>query len=143
MEQLSSTGEPVHPDHLGLALRAMAAGTLAGVAVVSAVMWLVRLLQARGAAPLTPTPADPIADLVLFGWLGGAIAGAGAAWILMRPIASAYRRGGLSMVAGFATLLVSFITAPVDSLLGRWGLLGLTALSAGLFLLLARRARTA
>jgi hypothetical protein len=143
MDQLSATGEPVHPDHLRLALRAMAAGTLSGVAVVSSVMWLVRTLQARGSAPLAPTPTDPIANLGLLGWLGGAIAGAGAAWIIMRPIASAYRRGGLSMVAGFATLLVSFITAPVDSLLGRWGLLGLVALSAGLFLLLARRARTA
>ena len=49
----------------------------------------------------------------------------------------------LHMKSNLKHLLVSFITAPVDSLLGRWGLLGLTALSAGLFLLMARRARTA
>lgn len=139
-EALSPTGEPAAPDHVGLAFRGIAAGTLAGVAFVAAMMWTYRALQASGAAPPTPTAQDPIVNLVLFGWLGGGGAGALAAWRIMRPIASAYRRGGLSMVAGFATLLVSFITAPVDSLLGRWGLLGLTAVAGGLALWLARSA---
>lgn len=132
MDQLSPTGEPAAPDHVGLAIRAIGAGTLAGVAVVSAMMWLVRTLQFRGVAPLAPTPADPVANLVLFGWLGGALAGALAGWLVMRPIASAYRRGGLAMVAGFATLLVSFVTAPVDSFFGRPGLLGLVGVAGGL-----------
>lgn len=131
-EELSPTGERAAPDHVGLAFRAIAAGTLAGVAFVAAMMWAYRALQASGAAPPAPTAQDPIVNLVLFGWLGGAAAGALAAWLVMRPIASAYRRGGLAMVAGFATLLVSFVTAPVDSLFGRGGLLGLTAVAGGL-----------
>jgi hypothetical protein len=135
----SPTGEPAAPEHVGLALRAMAAGALAGLGAVSTVMWLVRTLQISGAAPLQPRPSDMIANLVLFGWLGGALFGAATAWSIMAPIASAYRRGGFAMVAGFGTLLLSFVTAPVDSLLGRWGLLGLPAVAALFVLALLRR----
>ncbi len=45
------------------------------------------------------------------------------------------------MVAGFGTLLLAFVTAPVDGLLGPAGLLGLVALSALAFLLAMRRRR--
>jgi hypothetical protein len=139
--ELSATGEPTAPDHLGLAVRALLTGVAAGVGAVSAVMWLIRTLQLSGTAPLAPRPSDTVANLVLLGWLGGAVLGAVAAWGMMTPIASDYRRGGLAMVAGFGTLLLAFLTAPVDSLFGRWGLLGLTGLSALLCLLLLRRAR--
>ncbi|MBK6778189.1 MAG: hypothetical protein IPI92_06510 [Gemmatimonadetes bacterium] len=138
--ELSPTGEPAAPDHVGLAFRAIAAGTLAGVAFVAAMMWTYRALQASGTAPPAPTAHDPIVNLVLFGWLGGAAAGALAAWVVMRPLASAYRRGGLAMVAGFASLLVSFVTAPVDSLFGRPGLLVLAATTGGLAWWVARAA---
>lgn len=135
----SPTGEPAAPEHIGLALRALAAGSLAGVGAVSTVMWLVRTLQLSGAAPLAPRPSDMIANLVLLGWLGGALFGAGLAWGLMAPIASAYRRGGFAMVAGFGTLLLAFITAPVDSLFGRWGLLGLTGVATLIVVVVLRR----
>lgn len=138
---LGPTGEPAEPDHVGLAFRALFAGALAGLAAVAAMMWLYRTLQARGAAPLAPTPQDPVVNLVLFGWLGGATIGFLVTFLLLRPLASAYRRGGLAMVAGFGTLLVAFVTAPVDSLLGRWGLLGLVAVAAGVALWQGRRAR--
>jgi hypothetical protein len=141
--ELSATGEPVTPDNLGLAVRSMLAGIAVGVAVVSAAMWLIRTLQVSGAAPLAPRPSDTIANLVLLGWLGGAAVGAAAAWGLMAAIASDYRRGGLAMVAGFGTLLLAFLTAPVDSLLGRWGLVSLTALCVLLYLVLLRRIRRA
>jgi hypothetical protein len=139
--ELSATGEPVTPDNLGLAIRSMLAGVAAGVAVVSAAMWLIRTLQVSGAAPLAPRPSDTIANLVLLGWLGGAAVGAAAAWGLMAAIASDYRRGGLAMVAGFGTLLLAFLTAPVDSLFGRWGLVSLTAVCVLLYLILLRRIR--
>jgi hypothetical protein len=126
----SPTGEPAAPEHVGLALRAISAGTAGGVAVVAVMMWLVRTLQESGVAPLAPTPADDIATFILLGWTGGALLGGFAAFALMAPLASSYRRGGLAMVAGFATLLVSFVTAPVDSFFGRWGLLGLAAVAA-------------
>lgn len=135
----SVTGEPVVPGGLGLALRAIAGGTVAGLGMVAAVLWLFRTLQATGAAPQTPGPGDPIANLVLFGWLGGAGLSALIAWTLMAPITSAYRRGGLAMVAGFGTLALSLVTAPVDSLLGRSGLLGLALLTLVLFVVIIRR----
>jgi hypothetical protein len=61
----------------------------------------------------------------------------------MSPIASAYRRGAFAMVAGLATLLAAMITAPVDQVLGRWGLLGLGAAAGLLFLFLFHRDRLA
>jgi hypothetical protein len=136
---ISPTGEPAAPEHVGLAFRAMAAGALSGLGAVSTVMWLVRTLQISGAAPLAPHPSDMIANVVLFGWLGGALLGALIAWGIMAPIPSAYRRGGFAMVAGFGTLLLSFVTAPIDSLFGRWGLLGVPAVAALFVLALLRR----
>jgi hypothetical protein len=136
---LSPTGEPAAPEHVGLALRAMATGALAGLGAVSTVMWLVRTLQLSGAAPRAPDPSDMIATLVLFGWLGGAVLGAATAWSLMAPMTSTYRRGGFAMVAGFGTLLLAFVTAPIDSFFGRWGLLGVAAVAALLILSLLRR----
>lgn len=143
MTDLSPTGEPAAPDHVGLALRAVVAGVLAGLAAVAAAMWLVRTLQVTGAAPLAPKPSDSVANLVLVGWLSGALVAAGAAWAIMAPITSAYRRGAFAMVSGFGTLVGSFVTAPVDSLFGRWGLLGLAAVSVLLSAVVARRARKA
>lgn len=136
---VSATGEAAQPEHVGIALRGMLAGAVLGLGAVALVMWLVRTLQLAGRAPLAPTPADTIATVILAGWVGGAVLGGLAAWSLLAPIRSSYRRGGLAMVGGFATLLVSFITAPVDSLLGRWGLLGLAAVAVLLFAHLARR----
>ncbi len=66
----SITGEPVDPEHLGLALRSVAAGSMAGLGLVSAALWLVRTLQATGAAPREPGPTDFVANLILFGWIG-------------------------------------------------------------------------
>jgi hypothetical protein len=43
------------------------------------------------------------------------------------------------MVAAFGTLALSLVTAPVDSLLGRSGLLGLTLLTLVLFVVIIRR----
>ncbi|MBP6671228.1 MAG: hypothetical protein KA180_17360, partial [Gemmatimonadales bacterium] len=52
--ELSPTGEPAAPDHVGLAFRAIAAGTLAGVAFVAAMMWTYRALEASATAPPAP-----------------------------------------------------------------------------------------
>lgn len=138
MAELSATGEPAQPDHLGIALRGLVAGVLAGLAAVAVVMWVVRSLQASGHAPLAPRPSDTIATVILAGWMGGSILGGVATWALLAPIRSAYRRGGLAMVAGFGSLLFSFLTAPADSLFGRPGLLGLAVLSILLFAWQAR-----
>ncbi len=135
----SATGEVAQPDHVGIALRGILAGAVAGLGLVSLVMWLVRTLQVSGAAPLAPKPSDSIATVILAGWMGSAIAGGFVSWTLLKPIRSAYRRGGLAMVGGFAGLLFAFVTAPVDGVLGRWGLLGLAGVAGLWFLLLARK----
>jgi hypothetical protein len=69
------------------------------------------------------------------------LAAAGMAWWLLGPIESTYRRGGLAMVCGFATILLMLICIPVHQLLGRSGLFGLMGLCTVAAALLARRAR--
>jgi hypothetical protein len=136
---LSPTGEPAAPEHVGLAIRSLLAGVSAGLAAVSAVLWVARTLQSTGLAPLASKPSDLIANLVLIGWLGGAMLGAALAWGLMSPIASAYRRGAFAMVAGFGSLLAALVTAPVDHFFGTTGLLALAGLATLSFVLLLRR----
>jgi hypothetical protein len=79
--------------------------------------------------------------LLFGGTVAGVVLSAWAAWRLLEPISSAYRRGGLAMVFGFATVLLMLVCIPVHQVFGRAGLgclLGVSALSAAL---LSRRAR--
>ena len=136
--ELSPTGEVAAPDHVGVAFRAMGFGVCFGLAVTSALLWLVRTIQRSAVQPAGGRPDETIVNLLLLAWLGGAALATAAGFSLMRPLTSLYRRGGLAMVAGFATLVVSFVTQPVDALYGRAGLLGLSTLATLLCLLLAR-----
>jgi hypothetical protein len=134
-------GDPDAPQHdyLGLAVASVAFGILLGTGVITAALWGVRMLQAGTAATATPDPAGPAAILLLAGTLGGVGAGAAAAWTLMWPVGSLYRRGGLAMVSGFASLVFALIAMPLDGLFGRAGLLGYAGLCALGCLLIARR----
>jgi hypothetical protein len=122
---------------LGFLAAALACAVSAGLLVVTATVLLVETLRG-GAQPESLT----LRLYLLFGGtLGGVLIAAGAAWHLLGPIESAYRRGGLAMVSGFSTVLLMLICIPINQLLGRAGLiilLGLSALSAAL---LGRRAR--
>jgi hypothetical protein len=88
-------------------------------------------------------PAGPNSALYLLfgGTFAGILAAAGTAWWLLGPIQSTYRRGGLAMVSGFATVLLMLICIPVHQFFGRAGLLALLAVSTVAAALLARRAR--
>jgi predicted signal transduction protein with EAL and GGDEF domain len=79
--------------------------------------------------------------LLVGGTLSGILAAAYTAWQLLAPVGSAYRRGGLSMVCAFATILLMLICIPVHQLLGRTGLLVLQGLSGVVAFILARRVR--
>ena len=79
--------------------------------------------------------------LLFGGTLSGVVLAGWAAWRLLGPIASDYRRGGLAMVSGFATVLLMLICIPINQLLGRTGLILLLTLSAIAATLLGRRAR--
>ena len=89
----------------------------------------------------TPEGLNPALYLLFGGTLSGILAAAGTAWWLLGPIESTYRRGGLAMVSGFATVLLMLICIPVHQFLGRTGLLALLALSTVTAVLLGRRAR--
>ena len=87
------------------------------------------------------TALNPALYLLFGGTLGGILAAASLAWWLLRPIESTYRRGGLAMVSGFATVLLMLICIPVHQFLGRSGLFALMAICTVAAALLARRAR--
>jgi len=109
----------------------------AGLTVVTATVLLVDALRG-GEYPENLT----LRLYLLFGGtLTGVLMAAWAAWRLLQPIASTYRRGGLAMVSGFATVLLMLVCIPVNQLLGRSGLVALLALSATAAILLAKRAR--
>lgn len=109
----------------------------AGLTVVTATVLLVDALRG-GEYPENLT----LRLYLLFGGtLSGVLMAAWAAWRLLQPIASTYRRGGLAMVSGFATVLLMLVCIPVNQLLGRSGLVALLALSATASILLAKRAR--
>ena len=105
--------------------------------VVTATVLLVDALRAG----VNPESLTLRLYLLFGGTLSGIVLAAWAAWRLLGPIASAYRRGGLAMVSGFSTVLLMLICIPINQLLGRTGLIILLALSAVAAVLLGRRAR--
>ena len=122
---------------LGFLAAALACAVSAGLVVVTATVLLVDALRA-GAYPESLTLR---LYLVFGGTLAGILTAALAAWHLLGPISSPYRRGGLAMVSGFATVLLMLVCIPINQILGRPGLLGLLVLSIITAVLLARRAR--
>jgi hypothetical protein len=119
---------------------AMGSGVAFGLAVVSATVLGVDLLRAGAPSP-APQLGAPL-YLLFFGTMAGLVLAGVVAWRLLEPILSIYRRGGLSIVSGLATVLAMLICIPVHQVAGRAGLVGLGVLAALGSLLLARRART-
>jgi hypothetical protein len=80
--------------------------------------------------------------LLFAGTVGGIVIAAGAAWRLLHPIPSLYRRGGLAMVSGFATVLLMLVCIPINQRFGQPGLLatlGVSGIAAALLALRTRR----
>jgi hypothetical protein len=121
----------------GFLTAALAGAVAAGLMVVTATVLLVDALRS-GAYPENLTVR---LYLVFGGTLAGIMIAAWAAWHLLEPISSLYRRGGLAMVSGFATVLLMLVCIPINQLLGRVGLVSLLALSGLAAALLARRAK--
>jgi hypothetical protein len=108
-----------------------------GLAVVTTTVLLVDSLRSGGESG----NFDLRLYLLFGGTASGVLLAAVAAWRLLGPIASSYRRGGLAMVCAFATVLLMLICIPINQLLGRAGLLGLLGLCGVVALVLARRVR--
>jgi hypothetical protein len=116
---------------IGFLAAALAGAMALGLMVVTAAVLLVDLLKG-GTYPDNLT----LRLYILFGGtVGGILAAAGAAWRLLQPIPSLYRRGGLAIVSGFATVLLMLVCIPIHQMFGQAGLLvtmGLSAVSAAL-----------
>jgi hypothetical protein len=113
-------------NELRVALCSVLFGIFFGTGVIALALWGVRTLQ-LAQAPDSPARNAP-ALLLLGGTFGGLLSASIVAWVLMAPVTSAYRRGGLAVVSGFTTLVLALLAIPVDRALGRTGLLVLGAL---------------
>jgi len=111
---------------VGLALQSLLFAVLFGTGLVSVGLWGVRTLQLTTPAPVPGGDLGVGGALLIAVSVGGPAIAAFAAYALMAPIRSYYRRGGLAIVAGFATVALALIsTVPVDHFIGRGGLLTL------------------
>ena len=124
-----------------LALLAMGSAVAFGLATVSATVLSVDLLRSDVAAD-TPALGAPL-YVLFFGTLASLVCAGVVAWRLLSPILSTYRRGGLCLVSGFATVVAMLLCIPAHQLAGRPGLIGLGVAALLVSLLLARGARRA
>jgi hypothetical protein len=120
---------------LDLLATALASAVAAGLMVITGTVLVVDMLRTGGDSTLSLR-----FYILVAGTLAGLVLATGMAWGLLGVIGSTYRRGGLAIVCGFATVVLMLICVPINQVLGRTGLLvllGLSAVSSGLF---ARRA---
>lgn len=111
--------------------------TSAGLLVITATVLGVDALRTDSG----PADLNLSFYLLVGGTLFGILLAAYAAWHLLAPVDSTYRRGGLAIVSAFATTAIMLICIPIHQLLGRTGLLVLLCLSGVTTLALARLAR--
>jgi hypothetical protein len=122
---------------VGFVAVVVSCATSAGLLVITATVLGVDALRADSG----PANLNFSFYLLVGGTLSGILLAAYAAWHLLAPVESTYRRGGLSIVSAFATTVLMLICIPVHQLLGRTGLLILLGLSGVTTLALARQAR--
>ena len=122
---------------LGFLAATLACAVSAGLMVVTATVLLVDGLRDKA----YPESLTLRLYLLFGGTLAGILIASWATWRLLDPVASTYRRGGLAMVSGFATVLLMLVCIPINQLLGRIGLVILLTLSGIAAALLGRRAR--
>lgn len=122
---------------LSFVATALASAVSLGLLVITGTVLMVDTLR-RGDHPAN---LDLSFYLLVGGTLAGILSASFATWRLLAPIGSVYRRGGLSIVSAFATVLLMLVCIPVNQLFGRGGLLLLLGTSAALALILFRQAR--
>lgn len=122
---------------LGFVAMVLASAVSLGLLVITGTVFAVDALR-RGDQPAN---LDLSFYLLAGGTLAGIVGAAYSTWRLLAPVASVYRRGGLSIVSAFATVLLMLVCIPVHQLFGRSGLLLLLATSAALAIILSRQAR--
>ena len=120
---------------IGFVITAMACAVSLGLLVITATVLGVDALR----SPHEDADVAGPFYLLAGGTFAGIFLAVFTAWRLLR-LPSAYRRGGLSLVSGFATVLLMLICIPVHQLLGRTGLLALLVLCGLVAAVLGRRA---
>ena len=130
---------PLHPygpdaptrDYVGLAFSGILFGVTIGTGLLAGLLWVVRQLQAGMPVSDTPDLDSTAANLLLYGTLAAPFLAGLATFVQLRPIGSAYRQGGLGMVAAFGSMLVAFVTTiPAERLAGPSGLLVIVLIAA-------------
>ena len=105
---------------------------LVGTAIVAAAVLTVRLLQ-QGTPPEALTDPGATAPsqaalrssagvLLLTGLLAGMGGAAAVAWMVLAPLESWFRRGGLALVSAFGTVIAMLLLVPIDQAFGAPGL---------------------
>lgn len=133
-------------DQVGLAMNAIAAGWALACALLGVVTMAAGWLAASsGASSLNDVkPDDPQVNMMVYGLMVSLLASGALAWTLMRPIASSYRRFGLSMVSLLGGFLIAAVaTFLTRQLIGETALGGLVVAALVVMALLIRRARAA
>jgi hypothetical protein len=133
-------------DQVGLAMHAIAAGWALAVGLLAIVTYIAGDLAIRsGAATIKDvSPDDPQVNVMVYGVMLSLSLAFALAWILMRPVASSFRRFGLSMVAALGGFLLAMISTFVTrQAIGATALLGLALVALGTAWILMRRARAA
>jgi len=110
-------------------------GACAGLALIAATVLGVDALRSSAGR------LEASFYLLVAGTLAGVFLAALTTWQLLAPVGSAYRRGALSIVCSFATVLLMLVCIPVHQAVGRIGLLCLLALSSLTAVGLAHRVR--
>jgi hypothetical protein len=117
----------------------MACAVSLGLLIITATVLGVDALRPQGGAG----NVDRSFYLLVGGTFAGIFLAGYAGWRLLDLIPSGYRRGGLSLVCGFATVLLMLMCIPVYELSGRTGLYLLLGVCGVVAALLGRRAASA
>ena len=134
----------VEEDPLGLVFGALGFGLTLGLALQSLTGFVVRTLQQGQPTPPSPEAPDLVstAALVLLGGtLLASLLAAMATWSVLARLNNPFRQGMLAMVAAFGSLVLALVAMPVDRLVGRPGLLGLSLIAGLASGLIHRRLR--
>jgi hypothetical protein len=116
----------VRRDPLAIGLGALGCGAGLGGATISLAQLVVKLLQSR----LDPQRYQEAADPLLAGLLAGVAVAGMFGWRRSRPLDNLWQSGVIGVLSAVGALLVGFLAAVVDRLLGFGGLVGWGILSA-------------
>lgn len=133
--------EPPAEDYIPLAASALGMSILAGATIAAVVLLGVRGLVAQAVPTDSPNPLHGPGLLLLVGTLAACGTAVVSCWAALAPLPT-YRRGGLSLVTGFAVVVAALLLTPVHALFGPPGLVGAAVVTGfGAWLLLRRVVR--